>query len=607
MIRRKLRTFIKVWHPLAPVSHRQAPLAKPDDDPLAYPPEFWEFSSAVAQRLLEDVERVPDHWVDLVDRLSRIPFPERVATVGRLGELASSPTLADELRGRLWNQLDKLVRHHRAFPDAEWSLPSHELDQIAEVARAFAPSDPVEAHSWLFAEHLPDMGEPADPAAQQARVDAARSVAVADELRAEGIDGLIRIAQAVNFPVSVGSAAAAQASSELDDSVVSLLDSDDNKLANMSSGYSFVRARALGLGWIRERLKNIAGRPLAQARLLQVSSELPEAWSILSELGKDVEEAYWKEFATWGRGHDFKYINETARALLTFGRPIAALDLLSLYVRQEGSAVSEEIVLEALEQLVSHTPQHEGEVERLSSYELESLLDYLRDSEVPEERLGMLEWQLLPARGFDARSPVLERRLARNPAFFVDVLSLVYRSRGDEGEETEVPGHVASNAYRLLSDWKIVPGAMEPGDEVNEEALFSWVEVARQLLAERGRAEVGDVHIGKVLSHDVGDKDGLWPSRPVRNLIEKIASPELEEGFEVEIYNNRGATVRSLTAGGDQERELAKTFLEKAEPIRDEWPRTAAVLASLARGYERQARREDEEAERVQQGMERDR
>ncbi len=56
---------------------------------------------------------------------------------------------------------------------------------------------------------------------------------------------------------------------------------------------------------------------------------------------------------------------------------------------------------------------------------------------------------------------------------------------------------------------------------------------------------------------------------------------------------------------GAQERELVKKYNDLAARIRDGWPRTAAVLASLAKSYEREAQRHDEEVERLRQGMER--
>src|SRR5439155_23281285 len=132
-------------------------------------------------------------------------------------------------------------------------------------------------------------------------------------------------------------------------------------------------------------------------------------------------------------------------------------------------------------------------------------------------------------------------------------LSLVYRPREADEEAVGIPEHVAPNAYRLLDEWQVIPGSTDRAGEVNDDELNVWVEASRQLARDAGRAEVADVQIGKVLAHARGDDDGTWPTRPVRDLIERVASPELEEGFQIEIYNSRGPTSRGLTAGGEQE------------------------------------------------------
>lgn len=566
-------------------------------------PEFWEFSSAVAERLLEDAAKAPTRWLDIIERFPRFPPPDRAAALDRLRGIISSNEIDAELRERLWNEIDKMVRQHRSFATADWALPQEELDRIADLAELIVPKDLVAKHAWLFERPLPDLGEErADYHEQEAKAEAARAEAVAEVAAAEGSAGLLRLASAVKYPGLVGIAAAREASDELDEQTRSLLDDEDPNLVSFASGYSFECAKAEGLSWIKEAVLNLDGRPVAQARLLQVGDDLPAVWRLAHGLGPDVERAYWKEFATFGRGN-FTLVNEAAQALSKFGRPIAALDLLALYARKEDKRVSADLIVEGLQQL-SRLAEDHAEHQRLSDYDLELLLDYLRESDIDEERLGALEWQLLPALRFDARSPVLERRLARDPKFFVEIVSLIYKPRGSE-EPPDVPEHLASNAYRLLNEWRVVPGSTERMGEVNEEELRQWVKEARELLAAADRQEVGDIEIGKVFSHARGDEDETWPTRPVRDLIEALAIPEIERGFQSQIFNNRGGTSRGLLDGGQQERELASRYDERAALIRDGWPRTAAVLSSLARGYEREAARHDEDAERFRQGMER--
>ena len=67
----------------------------------------------------------------------------------------------------------------------------------------------------------------------------------------------------------------------------------------------------------------------------------------------------------------------------------------------------------------------------------------------------------------------------------------------------------------------------------------------------------------------------------------------------------RGATSRSLTDGGEQERMLAADFRQRAAGFRDSYPRVARILNAMAESYEADARREDREAERRRRGLDR--
>jgi hypothetical protein len=217
----------------------------------------------------------------------------------------------------------------------------------------------------------------------------------------------------------------------------------------------------------------------------------------------------------------------------------------------------------------------------------------------------MLEWRLLPASdsGVGPTSPALQRKLSRDPAFFVEIVSLCYKPRRAD-QANQVAPHVAQNAYRLLDSWTQVPGSDEPGGPIDAERLDTWVAEARRLLQEADRAEIGEHVMGGVLAHAPQDADGTWPPRAVRDLMEQSASTKLESGLRTEAYNMRGVTSRGLTEGGSQERALAQKYGDWADTLKNRWPRTAALLRTLSRGYETEAKMHDEEAERFREGLE---
>jgi hypothetical protein len=565
--------------------------------------EFWEVSSALAQRLIEAAGTSTDRWLEVVEHLPDFPPPQRAQAQEQLAGIAASDKLKGPERKQLWAAVDELVRQHRTFAGADWALPEDDVNRLAAIADSLAPPDPVEANRWLFDEHFPDLGKGReDHEIRTADVEAARVAAIAQILDGHGIGALLDLARLVKYPGMAGVSAAARATVELDEWVVSLLDDSDHRLVDFAAGYSWERVRTAGWPWVTERLDTFAGRSAVQARLLLRSDDVQAAWQKAAGLGSDVEAAYWKDFSNLGHGSEFGLVNEAAENLMRHGRPLAAIDLLALYANPGQTLVSLELALQGLETVVTLPAGHD-EAYRVSAYDLERLMDYVRSVPgVDDERLGKLEWALLPAMGFRARSPVLHRRLARDPAFFVEIVSLCYKPRKAK-QQTQVPHEIAANAHDLLREWKIVPGSTEPNGEVDGAQLSQWVTTAQQLLLEADRREVGEIHIGHVFAHSRSDADGSWPTRPVREVIESNDSTYFADGLATQTRNNRGVTSRALSEGGDQERQLAAHYDKLASLVRDQWSKTAAVLSSIARNYEQEALWHDEQAERFQQGL----
>jgi hypothetical protein len=378
--------------------------------------------------------------------------------------------------------------------------------------------------------------------------------------------------------------------------VLEHLDKEDRKLVDFAMSYADRMTRR-NPQFPFEHLDHFAGRPVAQARLLQVVLDLPAAWAKAKELGANVDQAYWDEFSIYGRG-SFDLVDEASRGLLDHGRPAAALDLMQLYLHGDRKRPDPKAIVEGLKALGAG----EEDIGRLSSYEIETLISYLHQTDTDEDEVAMLEWKLLPALGHEPHGLFLERKLARDPTFFVEILSLCFRAK-DTNEMPDVPQHVASNAYHLLHSWHTIPGSTGPGQPTNVEALDAWYVAAKPLLIDAKRLDIGEQIFGKTLAHGPADEDGLWPDQVVRSFIEKIASEHVEKGFRIECFNKRGVVSKSLDEGGKKEYALADQYAGWAERIAVTAPRTALILRTLADGYRADGRREDEEARRRREGF----
>ena len=243
--------------------------------------------------------------------------------------------------------------------------------------------------------------------------------------------------------------------------------------------------------------------------------------------------------------------------------------------------------------------QSEVALSDYDGYEIQELFERLQyDPHVDIQRLASLEWGYLGLLDGHGASPkVLHGWLQRDPHFFAELLSMIYRSQNDSEatviQPTEEQKARAQNAHGLLMSWQLIPGARDDGT-VDDQQLLEWVKKARALCEVSGRLEICDIKIGEVFAHAPSESDGSWPCTPVRDVIEEIDSDELIEGFKLGIFNKRGGYSKSLTEGGEQERALAARYAAYADACDIEWPRTAAALRRVVHQYEAEARREDE-------------
>jgi hypothetical protein len=187
--------------------------------------------------------------------------------------------------------------------------------------------------------------------------------------------------------------------------------------------------------------------------------------------------------------------------------------------------------------------------------------------------------------------------LKRNPAFFSEVLSLIYRAEGEERRELTPEEHARWRvANELLDSWKSVPGS-DNGPELDSAALREWVTEARRLTAASGRGPIGEHEIGKMLAHAPAGPGGEWPHSAVCGVFETVASVEMERGLEIAVYNSRGVVTKDPSAGGEQERALADHYERIGKSLSTKSPRTAALVRRIADTYRRDAVREDTDAD----------
>jgi len=569
-----------------------------DREPGVTVPDWYRTIRELTSRALEDVGTDGHRWHGLIDATANLPPDAQDEVIDRL--LADDPAaLGEDAQAEMRGALRSVIAHHRRFQDAEWAMPAEQVDRLAEAYRRLEPDGEIERREWLFADRvdLPDAGTRGKAWDYRGAIDEARDRAVREIHRYGGLHAVRDLAAAVERPADVGWALGrAGVLGPMERDILTDLASPDVARRLLARGYVGGRFRAGGWDWAASVLEDEAGSwsPAQRGEFLVCLDPSASTFDWAERLGDETERAYWSHFGWLGLASP----DDAARAaakLITYGRPHAAVDLLGLRVDQV--AADPDLVVRALERAAEATPGDGIDWSTLT-HDVAVLLDYIAASGVVDEaRIARLEWIYLPLLHDRRPAGLLHRELARDPAFFAEVVSLVFRAEGENpGETTKEVAAWATYGYYLLKSWRWVPGRRDDGG-LDAAALASWMREARRLLAAGGRSAIGDQMIGQVLGHSQPAADGAWPDVPVRDLIEEVGSDDMDLGLHTEVINSRGVTSRGLTDGGAQERSLVERYNAYAQAMSDRWPRTAALLRRIAQYYDDFGRREDARAE----------
>ena len=550
--------------------------------------EYWHQTGAYARLATEMARSDTDRLIELTGRIGVLPPDVQELLFQSIEEGVSKDT-SGETGFAIWSALDHVVRKHRRFADAAWAMPEEQVEQIARLADKLTPTDPLIFFRQLFNSNDFDLysSENDWEAASQA-LEQSRRNAVAEIHSSGGFESVVRLAKSTKSPRQVGLAYGAEAGEHLDARVFPAFLSDRHSAEyQFAVGYAWSRFTLAKWEWIDKQGFAQWPKPDAAEFLSLFPFTLPTWQRADVVLGED-QELYWR-IADANMYEADEGSHDAIDKLIQYDRPRTAISCLYQLHHQHKKIDHAQVSRALLAAVNSSEPQHQ--LEEHSSIKLIALLQETKGADQSE--LARIEWVYLPLleHHLGVSPKTIESEMAENSNTFCDMIRLVFGPEKEENpvEETSPSQqNIATNAYRLLSNWKVVPGSRD--GRFSGAAFIEWSQAMRENATRTGHLGISLDMFGRVLTHAPEDPSGLWIHKVVAAILDAPDAETLRDGFRIQLYNSRGAHWVDPT--GAPERGLAEKYRTRAEAVENAgFMRFASTLRYLAAEYDREAER----------------
>lgn len=547
---------------------------------------------AIIDRALSMLGDDTARWNEIAEAFPRFSTERRVQFLEMLTAYIAK-TVGEE-RVELRRTLTRIADRHARFPEAEWSLPAPELARLLRLIDKLKSNDPFDRARALFDEVNPYAER--DYIAAEKAVEQRRSDSVAALAATGGAQAVLQLAESIRLPRLAAYAAATGIRDQ------AVLDEIMNSGSADSSAPDFATALSGNLRQMRgpgfwDHLLGLARMydwsPIRTASLLLTWPEERATWDIVESLGEDAARYFWTHREPWRCEGSTPDLELLVMKFLEVER--AGTALVAVHGREK--ELSWPVARALLGGRVAEINLN-ATLTDMDGYYVSELFKSLRDrDDVDKLELAGWEYAYFPVLEYNDDELALFDRMATDPKFFVSILKDVFvvdDADPAEKESTEEQRMRGTISHRILMANKAVPG--DKKGVIDGEALDAWV---NGMIDEGQKAKLTKIvpmYIGRVLAH-AETPDGIWPPVAVARTIERLNSDDVESSIAIERANMRGVYMKDMFEGGAQERDLAKQYRDwsKAHAAH---PRVKNMLASIAKQWEADAKRADEEAAR---------
>ena len=550
--------------------------------------EYWDQVSFYADLAVENAVDNSKRLTILINNLDNLP---KTAYANLLSHLSSKNITSknEEDKLILWSKLIKFIARHKRYSDTDWALKPKLIKELEVIAKSLKPTSALNLYEHLFTDNDFDLFDENDNwDEQQKKLDVKRQKALKQIFDESGLISILELVEKVDLPSTVGHSLGESDDKSIEDKLLpEYLKSTSKSTAIFIEAYVFRKFRSGQWLWV-DNLKINNWTPEQISHFYVSLPFMAETWDRVDrDLGED-EFLYWNKVRANPHQEENK-LEMGIDKLLKYKRALPAVECI-YGMLNNGKTLDIPRSIKAL--MLGRANTSKALI--LNAYRIKKVISALqKDPATPPDDMFRIEWSYLHLLdGHHGATPHhIENRLANDPSFFSEVISIVYRPKGaptTEHDPSAKEKALATNAWHLLYQWKTPPGS-ENSNNFNSKKFTSWLKEVLVICGKTGHLEVAKLHIGNVLLYSPKDSTGMWINKVVAEALNNKNADEMRSGFCTEIINSRGA--HSVDPSGKDEKSLAAKWRQRAEDVENEsFPRLALSLRGVAESYEREAK-----------------
>ena len=525
-----------------------------------------------------------NQWVEILPRINSLSNSLQNKIIAKLEELVLSEKWNSEEIYKLWKILDSLITKHERFLTAKWALKTSERNKLRDISQILVQEDDLR-YNVKFFNHEPPILEGLKYGDQnyfevlrKFQINSIRKIVNKD------IKALDLIIEEADFPNIVGFCLA-QVSEFPEQYALTWLKSNSPNFQKAASEFFRNKINDRGLEWLKSIFSKLNIEQETKSALIILVPFSRTHWNGIKSLESELVSTY-LEKSTYRpvTNDDFK---EEVDIFLQNGYYWRALEVLDYMIQSEQNLDLRHVRKSLLKFISSNffscRPQE-------TSLNVLNILTWLEKEYPKYPYTPFIEFLFFD--GSNYPSNALYQELIDNHIKFTLLFKTAY------SENNKIESKCKSRAVSVLESWSTLPGLNEDGS-IGKQYLDKWIFAVRDRLEGYVYSSIGNRYIGRILACSPLGKDDIWPAEEVRDIIESLECPDVEEGILLGRLNQRGVTTRGIYTGGIQERELAQKYRAEAEQITIRYPRTARILHNIAADLESQAHGFDKGAERL--------